>query len=216
MIGRVLFFNIIIFLPRERLTAEIHNMIDCYLAEKFGSKILSNYITEVVGNFSYLFVTLEAQGEHKINFEAEIIQQDLDRISTRWSEDFYFKLSKKFGEYQAGINLKLFDNVFPADYRQKFSPEIALIDIEYLTEASKSQECMFNLVSVNETEFYLKIYSPKVKLALSNILPPIENLGFKAIDEQTFTIKEAFEIKESWIYHFILTSIVPVRTILPN
>ncbi|ABV75362.1 NAD-specific glutamate dehydrogenase [Rickettsia akari str. Hartford] len=204
------FLNIIIFLPRERLTAEIHNMIDCYLAEKFGSKILSNYITEVAGNFSYLFVTLEAQGEHKINFEAEIIQQDLDRISTRWSEDLYFKLSKKFGEYQAGINLKLFCNVFPADYRQKFSPEIALVDIEYLTEASKSQACMFNLVSVNETEFSLKIYSPKVKLALSNILPPIENLGFKAIDEQTFAIKEALEIKESWIYNFILTSIVPV------
>ncbi|ABV76745.1 NAD-glutamate dehydrogenase [Rickettsia rickettsii] len=205
------FLNIIIFLPRERLTAEIHNMIDCYLAEKFGSKILSNYITEVAGNFSYLFVTLEAQGEHKINFEAEIIQQDLDRISTCWSEDFYFKFSKKFGEYQAGINLKLFDNVFSADYRQKFSPEIALVDIEYLTEASKSQKCMFNLVSVNETEFYLKIYSPKVKLALSNILPPIENLGFKAIDEQTFAIKEALEIKESWIYNFILTSIVPVK-----
>ncbi len=205
------FLNIIIFLPRERLTSEIHNMIDCYLAEKFGSKILSNYITEVAGNFSYLFVTLEAQGEHKINFEAEIIQQDLDRISTRWSEDFYLKLSKKFGEYQAGINLKLFDNVFPADYRQKFSPEIALVDIEYLTEASKSQKYMFNLVSVNETEFYLKIYSPKVKLALSNILPPIENLGFKAIDEQTFAIKEALEIKESWIYNFILTSIIPVK-----
>ncbi|MEY4464201.1 MAG: hypothetical protein RLZZ81_1172 [Pseudomonadota bacterium] len=205
------FLNIIIFLPRERLTAEIHNIIDCYLVEKFGSKILSNYITEVAGNFSYLFVTLEAQGEHKINFEAEIIQQDLDHISTRWSEDFYFKLSKKFGEYQAGINLKLFDNVFPADYRQKFSPEIALVDIEYLTEASKSQKYMFNLVSVNETEFYLKIYSPKVKLALSNILPPIENLGFKAIDEQTFAIKEALEIKESWIYNFILTSIIPVK-----
>ncbi|AFB21451.1 NAD-glutamate dehydrogenase [Rickettsia canadensis] len=205
------FLNIIIFLPRERLTAEIHNMIDCYLAEKFGSKILSNYITEVAGNFSYLFVTLEAQGEHKINFEAEIIQQDLDRISTRWSEDFYFKLSKKFGEYQAGINLKFFDGIFPADYRQKFSPEIALVDIEYLMEASKLQKYMFNLVVVSESEFYLKIYSPKVKLALSNILPPIENLGFKAIDEQTFVIKEALEIKESWIYNFILTSIVPVK-----
>ena len=205
------FLNIIIFLPRERLTAEIHNMIDCYLAEKFGSKILSNYITEVAGNFSYLFVTLEAQGEYKINFEAEIIQQDLDRISTRWSEDFYFKLSKKIGEYQAGINLKFFDGIFPADYRQKFSPEIALVDIEYLTEASKLQKYMFNLVAVSESEFYLKIYSPKVKLALSNILPPIENLGFKAIDEQTFVIKEALEIKESWIYNFILTSIVPVK-----
>ncbi|HJD55227.1 MAG TPA: NAD-glutamate dehydrogenase [Rickettsia endosymbiont of Pyrocoelia pectoralis] len=210
------FLNIIIFLPRERLTSEIHNMIDCYLAEKFGSKILSNYITEVAGSFSYLFVTLEAQDKHKINFEAEQIQQDLDRISRRWSEDFYLKLSKKFGEYQAGINLKLFDNVFPIDYRQKFSPDTALVDIEYLTEASRTQQCMFNLIPVNETEFYLKIYSPGVSLALSNILPPIENLGFRAIDEQSFAIKEVGEIKESWIYNFILTSIVPVKDNVPE
>jgi len=210
------FLNIIIFLPKERLTSEIHNMIDCYLAEKFGSKILSNYITEVAGNFSYLFVTLEAQDKHKINFEAEQIQQDLDRISRRWSEDFYLKLSKKFGEYQAGINFKLFDNIFPADYRQKFSPEIALTDIEYLTEASKEQTLMFNLIPAGESEFYLKIYSPKVSLALSNILPPIENLGFKAIDEQSFIIKEVGEIKESWIYNFILTSVVPVKDNIPE
>ncbi|ABV78542.1 NAD-specific glutamate dehydrogenase [Rickettsia bellii OSU 85-389] len=205
------FLNIIIFLPRERLTSEIHNMIDCYLAEKFGSKILSNYITEVVGSFSYLFVTLEAQDKHKINFEAEKIQQDLDRISRCWSEDFYLKLSKKFGEYQAGINFKLFDNIFPADYRQKFSPEIALTDIEYLTEASRNQRRMFNLIATGESEFYLKIYSPGVSLALSNILPPIENLGFSAIDEQSFVKKEVGEIKESWIYNFILTSVVPVK-----
>ncbi|WP_342270705.1 NAD-glutamate dehydrogenase [Rickettsia endosymbiont of Orchestes rusci] len=205
------FLNIIIFLPRERLTSEIHNKIDCYLTEKFGSKILSNYITEVAGSFSYLFVTLEAVDKNQINFEAEIIQQDLDRISTRWSEDFYLKLSKKFGEYQAGINLKLFDAVFPADYRQKFPPEIALIDIEYLTKASNKQKCLFNLVAINESEFHLKIYSPSVKLILSNILPPIENLGFKAIDEQSFVIKEVGEIKGSWVYNFILTSSVPVK-----
>lgn len=204
------FLNIIIFLPKERLTSEIHNIIDCYLAEKFGSKILSNYITEVANNFSYLFVTLEAQDKHKINFEAEQIQQDLDRISRNWSEDFYLQLSKKFGEYQAGINLKLFDNIFPADYRQKFSPETALIDIKYLTAASKKQR-MFNLIHVSESEFYLKIYSPGVKLALSNILPTIENLGFKAIDEQSFVIKEVDEIRESWIYNFILTSVVLVK-----
>ncbi|MFY9589213.1 NAD-glutamate dehydrogenase [Rickettsia endosymbiont of Halotydeus destructor] len=205
------FLNIIIFLPRERLTSEIHSKIDCYLMEKFGSKILSNYITEVAGSFSYLFVTLEAHDKSQINFEAEIIQQDLDRISTRWSEDFYLKLSKKFGEYQAGINLKLFDAVFPADYRQKFSPEIALTDIEYLTEASNKQKCLFNLIAINESEFYLKIYSPEVKLILSNILPPIENLGFKALDEQSFAIKAVGEIKESWIYNFILTSAVEVK-----
>ena len=36
--------------------------------------------------------------------------------STRWSEDFYQKLCKEFGEYQGGVNFKLFDPIFPVDY----------------------------------------------------------------------------------------------------
>lgn len=42
-------------------------------------------------------------------------------------------------------------------------------------------------------------------MALSDLLPLIENLGFKAIDEESFFIKGNRNIKDSWIYKFILS-----------
>jgi len=207
------FINIIIFLTRERLTPEIHTAIDSYLSEKFGNKILSNYITEVAANFSYLFVTIEVQDKNKMNFAVEIMEQELDQLSTRWSEDFYHKLSKKFGEYQAGLLFKVFDPIFSVDYRQKFDAETALIDIEFLKQASEQNKTLFSLILLPQSsgEFQLKIYNPLIKLSLSNILPSIENLGFKAIDEQSFMIKEANGIKESWIHQFTLTSLITIE-----
>ncbi len=191
------FINIIIFLPRDRLTLEVHSSINYYLSNILSGLILSDYTAEVVENFSYLFVTLEVQGKKNIDFDVELIEQELDKLSTRWSEDFYQELCKKFGEYQGGVNFKLFDPIFPINYREKFNGQTALIDIEYLKEASIYHKPIFNLIVINNTEFQLKIYSPTPKLALSDLLPSIENLGFKAIDEQSFAIKGAGDIVNS-------------------
>ncbi len=205
------FTNIIIFLPRDRLIPEIHSAINSYLSNIFNGKILSNYIAEVVENISYLFVTIELYAGNSANLEVEVIERELDKISTRWSEDFYDKLCRKFGEYQGGINFKLFNSIFPVEYREKFDGQTALLDIEYLEEATINQRSAFNLIALNKKEFQLKIYSPAPKLTLSQLLPLIENLGFKAIDQQSFSIKQAGNIQESWIFQFTLDSLVLVE-----
>ncbi|BFD45696.1 MAG: NAD-glutamate dehydrogenase [Rickettsia endosymbiont of Sergentomyia squamirostris] len=206
------FINVIIFLPRDRLTLEVHSSINYYLSNILSGLILLDYTAEVVENFSYLFITLELQGKKNIDFDVELIEQELDKLSTRWNEDFYQKLCKEFGEYQGGVNFKLFDPIFPIDYREKFNGQTALIDIDYLKEASIYRKPIFNLIAINNKEFQLKIYSPTPKLALSDLLPSIENLGFKAIDEQSFTIKGAGDIEESWIYEFTLETLITIES----
>ncbi len=205
------FINFIIFLPRDRLTPEVHNTIDIFLSDKFNGRILSDCVVEVAENFSYLFLTLEVKGKADINFDIEAIEQELDQISIRWSENFHYNLCKQFGEYNGGIKFQLFEHIFPADYREKFSPSTAVIDLEYLQEASRHQKIIFNLISITQKEFQLKIYSPAPKLTLSNLLPSIENLGFRAVDEQSFAIKHTGDIKESWIYEFTLDALMPIE-----
>ncbi len=204
------FVNVIIFLSRDRLMPEIHSTINSYLSSIFKGEILENYITEVAENFSYLYITLKVENSN-INLEIETIEQELDRLSTSWNEGFLYELSKKFGEYEGGINFKLYSPSFFTDYREKFTGQTAILDIEYLKEASLHNKAIFNLIIIDAEKFCLKIYSPAPKLALSTLLPPIENLGFKAIDEQSFFIKSAKDIQESWIYEFTLNPLIPIE-----
>ena len=205
------FVNLIIFLPRDRLIPEVHSAINAYLSDRFAGTILSDYIVEVVENLSYLFVTIEVKDKQNVNIDIETIEHELDQISIRWSESFHYKLCQQFGEYNGGVQFKLFDQVFPADYREKFSASTALLDLEYLKEASEKQKPLFKLIVITPEEFRLRIYSPAPKLSLSRLLPPIENLGFRAIDEQSFAIKQADSIKKSWIYEFTLDSPISIE-----
>jgi len=203
------FINVLIFLPRLRLTPSVHSAINKYLSQKFGGQILSDYVTEVAQDFSHLSISIEIK--EKQNFITDDIEEDLDKISTLWNESFFKQYAQVVGEYQAGLELKTYDHIFSDGYRHKFSATEAIIDLNYLKLASQNNKLLFNLESTDDSDFSLKIYSAESKLALSDILPSIENLGFKAIDEQTFTITQSGEIKNSWIYQFILSSIQPIE-----
>ncbi len=133
-------------------------------------------------------------------------EQDLNKLKALWNETFYEELASKSNNKKSDLIATNLDKIFPLDYKHKFSPEFAIIDLNYLKLATTEQKLKFNLETSSAIDFKLKIYSPSKSLALSDILPLIENLGFKAIDEQSFEIKAEGDIEKSWIYYFILAA----------
>ncbi|MFK7968197.1 MAG: NAD-glutamate dehydrogenase [Rickettsiaceae bacterium] len=200
------FVNVIIFMPRERLTPEVYNAISKYLAEKFESDIITDNITVLAQDFAHLFATIPIKDKEKLNFSSKEIENDLIKISTNWSDALLEKLCEEYGEYDGGIKHKQIELAFTTEYKNKFSAETTIEDIEYLNKASDSNKTVFNLLQKSPSEFTLKIYSSSIYLTLSDTLPAIENLGFSAIDEQSFAIKPTLKIKQSWIYEFTLKS----------
>lgn len=205
------FINIIIFLPRHRLTPEVYNKISCYITNKFGTEIIADNITVVAQDFAHLFATIAIDDVVKLDFSQEEMRQDLVKITTDWSEGLLQKLNEELGEYEGGIRHKAIESSFPAEYRHKFGADITVDDIHHLEKASNGNKLVFNLIESGSNEFTLKLYSPEVKLTLSEMLPDVENLGFIAIDEQSFTIKESVDFKKSWIYEFQLLSPIPIE-----
>jgi glutamate dehydrogenase len=62
------FINIIIFMPRNRLTPDVYNTISNYLSEKFDSEIITDNITVLAQDFSHLFATIPVKDKRKLNF----------------------------------------------------------------------------------------------------------------------------------------------------
>jgi glutamate dehydrogenase len=201
------FVNIIVFMPRERLTPEVYKEISRYLTDKFNSKIITDYITVVAQNFSHFFTTLAIKDPSKLEFNYDEMERDLVKITTNWSEDLLHKLCEKLGEYEGGVRHKQIESAFPTEYRHKFNAEEAIDDINHYDQAYLTNKVVFNLVKdTQKNEYRLKFYSPHYSLTLSETLPSIENLGFTAINEQSFNIKKPTDSKHGWIYEFTLDS----------
>ena len=176
------FLNFLVFMPIERLTPETHLAIAKYLTSKFGTQVITDAITDVSNSFCYLYVTLEISSHIK-DFSIVEIEEALDSISREWDVAFVKALSEiapKLANFRQA-------NIFPKEYQYRFVPSKAAEDYIYIQKLSKDNKLLFNLQEVSECHYSIKIYSED-KIILSEILPFIENLGFKALSQQIYTI----------------------------
>lgn len=208
------FVNIVVFMPRERLTPDVYNEISHYLTEKFGNHIIFDNITVVAQDFSHYFATISITDAKMLEFSHKDMEQDFIKMTTNWSDGLLHKLSEELGEYEGGLVHKQVESSFLIEYRHKFNANAAFEDINNLEIATKQNSPVFNLIRGVDNEFFLKIYSPEISLTLSDTLPSIENLGFIVIDEQSFLIMESAIFKKSWIYEFKLQS--PITIEIPH
>lgn len=198
------FVNVIVFSTREKLTPEVHNEVCHYLSDKFNGVIISDSITVVAQDFVHLFVTMQVNDKGKSEPAHDEIERELSRITTNWSEGLLNKLCDELGEYEGSLRHKEIEGSFPSDYRHKYDATTSIDDVHHLERATRQGKLVTNLLSGEKNEFLLRFYTPEIRLTLSDILPAIENLGFVAIDEQSFQIGESKDFKKSWIYEFKL------------
>ncbi len=204
------FIDLVIFMPREKLTPETHHNINNYLSEKFNCEIISDNITVVSQDFIHLFVTISIKDQSYLNFSHEEMQKDLVQITTNWSDALIEKFCEVYGEHEGRRKYREVESSFSNEYRYKFTADNVIEDLSYIQNAAQKKELVYNFVS-SEQEFKLKIYSPEQSLRLSDILPPIENLGFIAIEEQSFFIRETTKFCNIWLYEFKLSPIEAIN-----
>ena len=187
------FLNVLVFMPIERLTPEVHLAINKYLMSKFNTKIITDEITDVSSHFCYLYVTLETNGTIP-EFSLADIENDLEDLSARW----HLSLIKALKSASPDVG-SISENTFPKEYQYLFSPAEAAVDWLALNDLDKKHHISFNLQKKPHHDYGLKIYSSD-KIILSDILPLIENLGFKAVSEQMFAVNS------KWVCEFALSA----------
>lgn len=115
--------------------------------------------------------------------------------------------------------------IFNEEYKRKNTPQEAISDLLYFTKLSKlSIAFNVNIDSQKDKElsnFTLKIYNYDKKISISELIPPIENLGFKIMEIKNTSlainqnIAEILSLKgenqELHIYKFYITPIFKLQ-----
>ncbi|MFK8040245.1 MAG: NAD-glutamate dehydrogenase [Rickettsiaceae bacterium] len=202
------YINVLIFMPRARFTPKVQQLINEYLMERFSSNIITSSVKHFSQNFLHIFYTLSTNVKN-LEHDIEGVREYLDIISENWQSSFSKKLYEKFDLYDIDKDLQNFVSILPNDYKEKFDTDEAITDLVQIKSAIEQNEIKFNLEFV-KTYFRLKIYNHTTKLTLSEIVPLIENIGFKIIDAQTFALNITTNQIKSWIYELSLSSIAEI------
>ena len=203
------FYSCVIFLPknlyRSDLFAHLEDMIkhqldvsDYYFDAQFGESDLLRM---------YYLVRIN---KPSINQQQLLsLKESILNTLSSWKEDIFTKLQYLYGKEQATTLAKLFLDNLPVDYKDYTPIKQVLLDFKYL-----SQVCTNNPTHIYFTvdkqqrnnEIHLKIFNYKKLIPLSNILPSVENFGFKVIQERTFMLDNPAIHSPIGIQGFLLTT----------
>jgi glutamate dehydrogenase len=91
---------------------------------------------------------------------------------------------------------------FPNSYLERFSPDVAARDLELIERVTHADGIVVSVSTDKDNELRLKTFRHGEPVALSDVLPMLENLGLRVVNEIPFEIHPADAAEPVWIQDF--------------
>jgi len=103
--------------------------------------------------------------------------------------------------------MRHYSNAFSTSYHETYAPHQAVLDIENIESIINDDDIDLELYEQNKAgikEIHLKLYHAKTELALSDVLPIMENMGLHVVTERPFEVKPEHFDSTVWVHDFVI------------
>lgn len=198
------FVNCLVYMPRDIYNTDVRIKIENILATAFGAEDVEFYthFSESVLARSYFVFRVDPGRAH--DFSVHSLEKQVTHVAQQWSDLLGSALHKELGEEQAINVAALYETAFPAGYRDDFEPRAAVHDIKKINELVEPYDIAMNLYRLPEEtaeQLRFRLFHLAAPLALSDLLPVLENLGLRVIGERPYEIRRT-DGATIWMHDF--------------
>ncbi len=187
------FFSCMVYIRKDRHTTELRKKTQQILADYFGSTQdveYNVYFSESSLARTHFIVRVDS---NVMDIDVKKIEQNLLEASTSWDDRLSHSIVIRHGESKGLPLSKEYMQVFPRSYKEATLPDSAVADIEELerlTETNKLGMLFYRPQEESSSSkvVKLKIYYRDEPIHLSDVMPILENLGLRVIDEAPYEL----------------------------
>jgi glutamate dehydrogenase len=202
------FVSCLVYAPRDRYDTELRQRFQRILADALAGEVMS--FTTRLGESPLArvhFVVRTTPGAIP-DFSPEAVETLLVEAGRSWRDRLKEALDARMGEAEAQATLTRWGEAFPTGYRERFSAAAAVLEIDRALEARARGLALhlFRPVETAAREVRLKVYHPAAAMPLSDVIPVMENFGFRVLNEIPDTIRPADGGPPVWMHDFGLAA----------
>jgi glutamate dehydrogenase len=204
------FFSCLVFVPRERHTTEVRLRMQDILMRAFGGTAVewSSRLSEsLLARLHFLVYTDPGSVP---TYEVGEIEAQLGDAARSWTDDLQTALCEQVGEEHGLALFRRYRDAFPAAYREDFLARTAVTDLERLEELAGETDLRMSLYRPLEEStgmLRFKLYRCGDPISLSDVLPMLQNMGVRVVDERPYHVERPGE-PMAWIYDFGLRHVL--------
>ena len=201
------FVSCLVYVPRERYSTDLRRRMATILETAFKGHI-AGFQTQidksVLAHVHFMVETVRGQVPA---IERDKVEYRLAEAGRVWSDRLQEELVARSGEETALALLQRYGNAFPTAYRESVAIDEAAFDIDRIEAVLGGLPLGMKLHRRTGTGAALgfKIFHAGSPVALSDILPMLENLGLKVLDEVSHEVAVAGG-PAVWIQDFALVA----------
>ncbi|MGD9153716.1 MAG: NAD-glutamate dehydrogenase [Gammaproteobacteria bacterium] len=182
------YFSCLVYIPRDRFNMLMQHKVQHILMLLLHGKSSSFTLSFLGSALVCLHFMIRIDSHEKIVFDIDEIEHKIIQAGQSWKDVFRAELVKRYGEIVGLQYADRYQNSFPAGYREEFSPLTAIHDIAHIEKLSEKNELSLHFYETKRQHhdhkiIHLKLFRRYHTICLSDVLPMLEHMGLKVIDE---------------------------------
>ncbi len=195
------------YVPRDIYSTESRVRIQQVLVDRLQAtdcEFWTYFSESVLARVQFI---LRIDPKTKLNIDHAQIEREVIQACRSWKDDYAGLVVESLGEAKGTRVLADFPKSFPAGYRERFAPHSAVVDMQHLLSLSDERPLVMSFyqpLSADGQQLHCKLYHADTPLALSDVLPILENLGLRVLGEFPYRLRHQ-NGREFWIHDFAFT-----------
>ncbi|MBK8158985.1 MAG: NAD-glutamate dehydrogenase [Rhodospirillaceae bacterium] len=203
------FLSCFVYLPRDWLSTELRHRIQGILCKAFNGRLSNFYVHLTESPLARVHIIIATMPGEIPSYDVKELELLVADACRSWSDHLKEALIEAKGEAEGLSLLRRYGDAFPIGFEDYFNAHAAVSDIDRIEEALAENKTAINLyrpIEAAGNELHLKLYKSGEKIALSTVLPSLENFGLKVISENPFDVRPVGQEQPVWIHAFIMVT----------
>jgi len=198
------------YVPRDIYSTEVRQKIQQVLMERLKASDCEFWTFFSESVLARVQLILRVDPKNRLDIDPVQLENEVIQACRSWQDDYKSLVVEGFGEAQGTNVLADFPKGFPAGYRERFAAHSAVVDMQHLLSLSDSNPLVMSFYQPlgqvsGQRELHCKLYHADTPLALSDVLPILENLGLRVLGEFPYRLRH-HNGREFWIHDFAFTA----------
>jgi glutamate dehydrogenase len=184
------FYTCLVYVPRERFNTTVRERIEHLLRDALHGEHVDSAVLMGEAALARLHVVVRPKIGDRTAYDTAALEQSVAAIVRNWHDDVRDALVRARGDHEGVVLANRYARALPAGYVDEVSPDVAAEDVHELSqlEGDDAVRMSFYHPPQRPDELRFKVYRSGSDIALSEVLPQLENLGLRVLTEHVYDV----------------------------
>ncbi|HSL84442.1 MAG TPA: NAD-glutamate dehydrogenase, partial [Thermoanaerobaculia bacterium] len=201
------FVSCLVYAPRDRYNTELRLRMQAIIESAFAGKVTAHYTQVTDSPLARVHYIVKTTPGRLPPYDLKEIETLLAAAARTWADRLLEALVARGDEERQTALFRRYREAFPVAYQERFDPEDAVADVarvEELLATGRLGLQLYRAAGAGPREVRFKLYHPGGPVALSDVLPLLENMGVRVGSEIPYEVRPEGAGRPVWIHDFQL------------